>query len=120
MRKKSRYRPLKIGDFGIILFFLSALFFLPRIEGRKVRITVDKGKEYIYSLTEDRVLLVRGQIGVTKVVIKDGRVRVLEAPCPLKLCRQKGWIKKKGDQIICIPNGILIRIEGERFDAITE
>ncbi len=120
MHSKSRYRPLKIGDFLIILFFLSAIFFLPRGEGKKIRVTVDKEKEYIYPLTEDRVLGIKGKIGITKMLIKDGRVRVIEAPCPLRLCMRRGWIRNKGEQIICVPNKVLIRIEGEQFDAITE
>ncbi len=120
MQSKSRYRPLKIGDFLIILFFLSVLFFFPREKGKKVRVVVDKGKEFIYPLTEDRILEFKGRIGVTKVLIKDGGVKVTESPCPLKLCMNLGWIRNKGEQIICVPNRVIIRIEGEQFDAITE
>lgn len=120
MQSNNRYRPLKIGDFVIILIFLSALFFIPRVEGKKVRVIVDKEKEFIYPLNEDRILKIEGKIGIIMIEIKDGRVRVIESTCPLKICMEMGWIKNKGEQIVCVPNRILICIEGEQFDAITE
>ena len=120
MQSTYRYRPLKVGDFIIILIFLSALIFIPRGEGKKVRIIVDNKKEYIYPLIEDRILKIEGKIGLIMVEIKERKLRVIESSCPLKLCMKMGWIKNKAEQIICGPNHILIYIEGEQFDAITE
>ena len=67
MQSNNRYRPLKIGDFVIILIFLSALFFIPRVEGKKVRVIVDKEKEFIYPLNEDRILKIEGKIGIIMI-----------------------------------------------------
>ncbi|MEA1913546.1 MAG: NusG domain II-containing protein [candidate division WOR-3 bacterium] len=120
MRSSGRYRPIKIGDIAIIIFFLSSLFFLPKVPGEKVEIRVDNSREFIYPLSKDRTLDIKGAIGTTRIVIKDGRVKVTKAPCPLKLCKKMGWISKKGEQIICIPNKVYIRIEGEEYDGVTE
>ncbi|MCK4421674.1 NusG domain II-containing protein [candidate division WOR-3 bacterium] len=120
MQSKSRYRPIKIGDWIIVLLSLSAIFFIPNYKGEKIRIIVDNEREFIYPLYENRELEIVGRIGTTTIVIENGKVSITDAPCPLKLCMRKGWISKKGEQIICVPNRILIKIEGEYLDAITE
>jgi len=53
---------------------------------------------------------------------KIGAIRVAEAHCPGKDCTRIGWISKVGEQIICLPNRIIITITGEdaaSFDAVT-
>ncbi len=120
MRSKSRFRPLRKGDILIIIFFLFFAFFLPKKKGEKVIISVDKTNDFVYPLNQDREIIVKGKLGEAKVVIREGKVRILDSPCPLKICENKGWISKKGDFIICVPNRIIIRIEGKKYDAITE
>lgn len=120
MRQKNRFRPLKIGDILIIIFFLSFVFFLPKDKGKKVIVSVDKTNTFVYPLNQDIEFTVNGKIGAAKVKIEDGRVRILNSPCPLKICEKKGWISNRGDFIICVPNRVVIRITGEKYDAITE
>lgn len=120
LQSSSRYRPLKIGDFIIIIIFLSALLFIPRSAGEKIIVIVDKRKEYIYPLNVDRIVEFKGEMGMIKVEIKDKKAKVIESSCPLKICMKKGWIKNKGEQIICVPNRVVIRINGDQFDAVTE
>ncbi len=120
MRQESRFRPLRIGDIFIIIFFLFFVFFLPKNQGEKVIISVDKTNNFVYPLNQDKEIIVNGKLGAAKVVIRDGRVRILNSPCPLKICEKKGWISKKGDFIICIPNRVVIKITGKEYDAVTE
>ena len=47
-----------------------------------------------------------------KIEIKDGRVRMLEASCPNHLCIRQGWISLEGQSIVCLPNKVVVRIEG--------
>ena len=120
MRSKSRFRPLKIGDILVIILFLSFVFFLPKKRGEKVIISVDKTTDFVYPLNQNKEIIVKGKLGEAKVEIKDGKVRILNSPCPLKICENKGWISKKGDFIICVPNRIAIKITGAKYDAVTE
>jgi hypothetical protein len=120
LRSESRFRPLKIGDILIIVFLLLSVFFLPKNQGEKVIISVDKTNNFVYPLNQDKEFIVNGKLGEAKVIIRDGRVRILNSPCPLKICEKKGWISKKGDFIICVPNRVIIRIEGKEYDAVTE
>jgi hypothetical protein len=120
LRQKSRFRPLRTGDIFVIAFSLLFVFLLPKNKGEKVIVSVDKTTDFVYPLNQDREFIIKGKLGPAKVEIGDGRVRILNSPCPLKICEKKGWISNKGDFIICIPNRVVIRITGEKYDAITE
>ncbi|PMQ02358.1 MAG: hypothetical protein CBR30_01515 [Dictyoglomus sp. NZ13-RE01] len=41
-------------------------------------------------------------------------VRMIASPCPDKLCVKQGWIKKVGESIVCLPNRVVLRLEGKR------
>ncbi len=64
-------------------------------------------------LDRDAKYEVRGDVGKMIIEVKKGRVRVSESKCPLKICVKTGWIEKEGEEIICIPNRIRVRIEGD-------
>lgn len=44
--------------------------------------------------------------------VEKGRIRFLSADCPDNLCVKSGWLSKKGDTAVCLPNRVLIKIEG--------
>lgn len=72
-----------------------------------------KGTEYgRYALSEDRTEELPGVLGTNRFVIKDGMVWMEEAVCPDKYCIRQGTISKTGQQIICLPNSIIIEIIG--------
>lgn len=48
------------------------------------------------------------------VELKNGSARMLEMDkriCPRKICFETGWIDKKYQSIVCLPNKILVKIE---------
>ncbi|HRR92028.1 MAG TPA: NusG domain II-containing protein [bacterium] len=52
--------------------------------------------------------------------MKNRKVRILSSPCPDKLCVKQGYISESGQVIICLPNRVVIKIEGRAsFDALT-
>ena len=63
----------------------------------------------------------------TLEILETGKVRVVESTCPDKVCVRTGWISRPGQAIVCLPNRIVVRIEGSatgrnlesRFDAVT-
>ena len=81
-------------------------------EGRVVVIEVDGELVGNFSLEEDRFIPVDGKLGTTKVEIVGTGVRVLDSPCPHKLCVKSGTISRSGETLVCLPNGVVIRIEG--------
>ncbi|MGM0547820.1 MAG: NusG domain II-containing protein [Bacillota bacterium] len=58
---------------------------------------------------------VQGPIGIHKIEVDQGRVRVEEAPKddPLKICEQTGWIERAGPIIVCVPNKLSIWLEND-------
>ncbi len=47
------------------------------------------------------------------LVAEKGKIRVLDADCPDKICVHAGWLMEQGDNAICMPSEIVVMIEGE-------
>jgi len=66
---------------------------------------------------------VAGPLGETMIQVNAGKVRVESSPCPHRLCVRMGWVKRSGSLIVCVPNRVLVRVEGEKKkgepDAVT-
>jgi len=70
-----------------------------------------------FDLERDRVSEIKGPLGVTKIEVRGGRVRVLFSPCPQQACRHGGWIGTAGEMLVCLPNEVVIRLSGQRDGA---
>lgn len=46
------------------------------------------------------------------LLVENGRIRFKEATCPDKLCVSRGWLTEYGHIAICLPNKVLVKIEG--------
>jgi len=66
--------------------------------------------------------MAKGTLGVSEIVIDDNGVYFLESPCRNKLCILAGHKHEIGDMIACVPNRILVAVNGAatRFDAVVE
>ena len=119
----SRLKPLDI--LIILLVVAGGVFFTVRgtvTRGSRVSVNAN-GVHYEYSAATDGVYTVDGELGPTTFEIKDGRVRIIDSPCPNKTCVAQGW----HSPLVCLPNKVMITIEGEAgaakeggFDAISE
>jgi hypothetical protein len=115
---KKLFKILKIGDYifiGLILIgFVIGLFLLrsSAIAGQTVSIFNENRELYRLLILEDRTIAVQGEIGETVVKIEHGKVWIESAPCPHQLCKNMGKISRSGEIIVCIPNKLIIRIEG--------
>lgn len=47
------------------------------------------------------------------IVAEKGRIRFEEADCPDRVCVHTGWLTRPGQIAVCLPNGIIVKIEGE-------
>ena len=79
---------------------------------------VIKGRdgEWVYPLSTDRELAVAGQLGDTHVAIRAKSARIEDSPCPNQTCVASGSIGRAGQWIACLPNQVLVRIEGGSDD----
>ena len=72
------------------------------------------------SLATDRQVEFAGDMGISTLEIKHGKVRFIASPCRAKVCIHSGWIHNSGQILACLPNGILVELMGgpNEFDAI--
>ncbi|MFL0194298.1 NusG domain II-containing protein [Clostridium sp. WILCCON 0269] len=56
-----------------------------------------------------------------KIRVEKGRISIIDADCPDKICVKTGWISNPGQNIVCLPHKLIISIEGKNsnYDDIT-
>lgn len=97
----------------IVILAASALFLMLalRSEGGTVTVTVG-GKSYAtLSLDTDAELVILGGGGENVLVIENGEAYIREANCPDKICVKHRKIRYSGETIVCLPNGVTVKIE---------
>jgi hypothetical protein len=110
---------LRPGDWFVLLVSIILVVFLTlqsmgdrggvpivRIEG--------EDESWVYPLDADIEVEVEGPLGHTHIHIHDGAVWVSDSPCTQKVCIAAGQISAPGTFIACLPNMVLVRIEGRQ------
>lgn len=70
-----------------------------------IRITVAGAEFGTYSLSEDQII----EIGSGNICeIRNGKVKMIFADCPDKLCTKQPAVDKNGGSIICLPHQVVI------------
>ena len=92
-------------------------------KGKTVHIDVNGSTAYVLPLEKDRTISVAGPRGKTIVEIFGRKVRIVDSPCPDKLCVKQGWIQK--GSLVCLPNSVTVLVKGtdtsaEEIDAVTQ
>ena len=113
-RKTDLYVPAAAVFISLVVFLLSSI---PMLAGNKggewVVITVSGERYAVLPLDEDRELTIPGEKGLDNLlVIKDGYADITEADCPDKVCVHQKKIRYKGETIVCLPNRVVVSIEG--------
>lgn len=97
--------------------------FFNRKEGSLAVVSVDGADTQTYALSEERSVEIKSGEGSLTLEISGGEAFVSEADCPDKLCVRQHPVSHRGETIACLPNRILIRIEGgssSGYDAIAD
>ena len=124
-----RSRPT-LGD-GLLALLVAAaavalLFFLRPAESNFLTASIVLDGETIGTydltgLTEPVTLTVDQADYPLTIRLEPGRVCIGESACPSQDCVHTGWISRAGEQIICLPNRLVISLTGgqQEFDAVT-
>lgn len=102
--------------FGAVSAMLASQLLFAAQNASTVLVEID-GKEYgRYNLQEknSQTLAIESKFGYNKIVIANGRVYVCESDCPDTLEIKAGAIQKAGQMLVCLPNRLVVRIEGRR------
>lgn len=76
--------------------------------------------EGVYDLSDDQEIILND--GSNILVIDNGKADMIEADCPDKLCVEQRAISKNNENIICLPNKIIVEIKStteSQLDAMT-
>lgn len=104
----------------LILVVLYASFWTRSTYGNQAAILI-AGKHWRnIDLYENRVIKVKGKLGISELEVKDGKIRFMSSPCDTQLCVHRGWIQQSGEIVACVPNTVSVRILGPdpRFDTM--
>ena len=105
----------------IVLFILILVFGLAvswwslttNTSGDKAIVTVDGELYGTYSLAQDQTIEVAQKDGHTNhITIKDGMVSMAYSTCKNQVCVNAGAISETRDSIVCLPNKVMIEIQG--------
>jgi Uncharacterized protein conserved in bacteria len=122
------FRIIKKAD--IILFIcliliggaLSYLAFSGSSTGDLVVVKVNGEIYGKYSLSKDRTITVNRNGHMNKITIKGGKVQVSKSSCKNQICVKQGSISTTHQSIVCIPNRVVVSIEGKdgEYDVISQ
>lgn len=100
-----------------ILIVAVVLFCVPIFRGtqnrRNVSVMVDGELFGTYSLDEDQTVDINGS---NRIVISEGTARMEWADCPDQVCVLHRGISVDGESIICLPNRVVLVVEGREAD----
>lgn len=70
------------------------------------------GGRYLFPLDQDRSERIPGPLGDTILVIGGGAAWIEDSPCRDKICVAAGRISRPGEWIACLPNRVMVSVEG--------
>ena len=121
MKKNSIKRMTKadLVLIGILLLTgltcLLAVRLLVQKDGAKVRILSDGQLYGTYRLTGDQEIPIQKEGEVVNILkISDRKAKMIQADCPDQLCVHQRARCRQGETIVCLPNKIVVEIDGEQ------
>jgi hypothetical protein len=71
-----------------------------------------EGGAWVFPRDAEETVTVPGPLGDTVVDIRGGQARVLSSPCQNQTCVAAGAIRRHGQWTACLPNRVLVSVEG--------
>jgi hypothetical protein len=107
---------LKPFDYVSLVFALAVVFLavIPLTAGGDQYAINLKGEggTWVFPRNAAETVTVPGPLGDTVVEIRGGRARVLSSPCQNQTCVAAGYIHRHGQWTACLPNRVLVSVEG--------
>lgn len=116
---------MKLKKLDYLIIVVLALFTITSFVGtiinsnrkyneKYVQIEVD-GKLYkTYPLlNHEETIKIKTKLGENLIEIKEGKVHILDADCPDKVCIKDGYISEPGQILVCLPNKVVVEVKGK-------
>ncbi len=104
----------------VIGLVMSWFFSFGQTAGSELVIT-RAGKVFgTYSLAENRTIEVKQDSHINKITIKNGKVSMSFSDCHGQDCVQQHAISQTGENIVCLPNKVMLEIKGDKeaYDSV--
>ncbi|MFV0413240.1 MAG: NusG domain II-containing protein [Oscillospiraceae bacterium] len=104
---------LIIGGIVLAAALLLVFFVWNRSQGGTAQVTLvtSAGTEVTeISLAEDKIVHIEGAPFAVTLEVSDGRIRFIESQCPDHICENVGWLQYEGDEAICLPAKVWLKI----------
>lgn len=114
MKKRFVY----LGLFALVLILAITCFYFYGVKKEQgVRALIYKDGELIKTVSLEDVseayeFEIRDGDSFNLIRVEEGRIRVVSASCPDKVCVNSGYISDGVMPIVCLPNKLVIEIEG--------
>lgn len=100
----------------LLLIFLSlaGMFLVAAAPaGSRVVVIADGQTRFTASLDQLQETDIEGPLGRSRLLINEQGASITSSPCPRKICISMGPASTSSDLIACVPNRILVRIDGQ-------
>ena len=121
MNSQNRLRFQKGDIFAVALVVMLAVVtvfcFLPKDDSvaRVAEIYLDGERIETLNLSKDQMVSIDGNYHNT-VTVSGGKVAITASDCPGEDCVHSGAITAPGRSIVCLPNGVEVRVVGQSAD----
>lgn len=72
------------------------------------------------SFKDEKTFTIKSKHGTNDVLVKDNKIKIIKANCKDELCIKQGEISNVGENIICLPNELIIEIKGAEKDSSSD
>jgi hypothetical protein len=115
---------IKIPDILIILLSAGLVFFSAygayvKQPGASRVLIRGQGSQWYFPVDAEETVVVNGPLGDTVIKIHENRAWVESSPCENKTCVAAGAVFRQGQWASCLPNKVLLVIEGADDDVDT-
>ncbi len=117
-------RKINKYDIVLIVFIIVVSSFFIIYNGRNVTysntnraVIYSEGKiigEYVLDVKYINEFTVKTSNGYNKIKIENGEIWIEDASCPDKYCIHQGKISGSGENLVCLPNKLIIKVESEK------
>jgi hypothetical protein len=119
MRRNSVVLILIIFALSIIAWFVSTSL-LSSETGEIAILKYGDGNIERVSLKTNREFEIKTNLGTNHLHIENGEISIEDASCKNKECIKQGAISHPGQTIVCVPNKLIMSIEGQaEFDGVS-
>lgn len=96
---------------------LALLLGTNRADGALVHVSIADNEGFTLPLGTDKAYEYGTETGAQlpfTLEVSEGRVRFVNSQCPDHVCEGFGWLAKERDEAVCLPAGVVVRVEAQQ------